>query len=79
MQVTSKKWKAYLRLSTLGLEMGLALFLGFLFGRFVDTKLHTEPWFMLFFLGCGFAAGILSVVRNLRKIQRELANSHSEP
>lgn len=35
------------RFSFIGIEFGVALALGFLFGRWLDKKLGTAPWLML--------------------------------
>src|SRR5262245_37479305 len=43
--------------SSVGLELGLSVVVGVLFGRWLDGKLGTEPWLMLVFLALGLAAG----------------------
>jgi ATP synthase protein I len=56
--------------SSVGLELGLAVVLGVLFGRWLDGKLGTTPWLMLVFLVLGFAAGFRGVVRAVRRADR---------
>lgn len=46
--------------STIGVTMAAAVFIGFAFGYFLDTKVfhgRTKPWFMLLFLLLGIVAG----------------------
>jgi F0F1-type ATP synthase assembly protein I len=56
-----------LKLSSLGLEMGAAVVIGLLVGSWLDSRLGTNPWLTLLFLGFGFAAAAKSVVRAIRK------------
>ena len=39
-------------------------------GYFLDRWLGTIPWLMVLFLGFGFAAGIMNVVRTAREMQK---------
>jgi ATP synthase protein I len=50
------------RLSSIGIEMGVAVFIGFLMGHFVDKWLHTDPWFMVAFLLLGVVAGFKGMI-----------------
>ena len=56
-----------LKLSSLGLEMGAAVVIGLLVGSWLDSRLGTNPWLTLLFLGFGFAAAAKSVLRAIRK------------
>ena len=57
-------------LSTIGLELGLSIVLGYLGGRWLDGKLGTEPWLQWIGLALGLAAGALSLYRVVRRAQR---------
>jgi len=57
-------------LSTIGLELGLSIALGYLGGRWLDGKLGTEPWLQWIGLGFGLAAGGVSLYRVVRRAQR---------
>lgn len=57
-------------LSTIGLELGLSIALGYLGGQWLDDKLGTEPWLKWIGLGFGLAAGALSLYRVVRRAQR---------
>ena len=58
--------------SQLGTAMDLpftfvaAVAVGGLIGYFLDHWLHTGPWLMIIFGGCGFAGGILEISRRFR-------------
>ena len=56
-----------LKMSSLGLEMGVAVIVGLLFGSWLDGQFDTRPWLTMLFLAFGFAAAIKAVVRALRK------------
>ena len=56
--------------SSVGLELGLAVVFGVLFGRWLDGKLGTEPWLMIVFLALGLVAGFRSVLRAVRRLDR---------
>lgn len=59
-------------ISQLGIMVLVCVFGCFFIGKFIDSKLNTEPIFMLIFLALGVASGFNSVYRLLRKyIQRK--------
>jgi ATP synthase protein I len=53
--------------ASLGLEMGLAVAIGAGIGYWLDTRLGTKPWLLLFFLLCGVAAGFKGVFDAARR------------
>ena len=57
-------------LSTIGLEISLSIAVGYLGGKWLDSKLGTEPWLEWIGLGFGLAAGALSLYRVVRRAQR---------
>jgi ATP synthase protein I len=67
--VAEKSRKAYegLAASAIGLELGVSVIIGLLFGRWLDQRFGTEPWLMILFVAFGFAAGIRAVVRGVRR------------
>src|ERR1044071_6769107 len=56
--------------SSVGLELGLSVVFGVLFGRWLDGKLGTTPWMMLLFLALGLVAGFRSLVRAVHRADR---------
>jgi ATP synthase protein I len=68
-----RSWSA----SSVGLEMGIAVVIGLLFGRFLDGKLGTDPWLMLVFTGFGMAAGLKGVFRAVREADKIAADNEA--
>jgi F0F1-type ATP synthase assembly protein I len=56
--------------SAVGLEMGVAVLIGLLFGRWLDSEAGTEPYLMILFTIFGFAAGIRGLIRGARRAER---------
>ena len=56
--------------SSVGLELGLSVVFGVLFGRWLDDKLGTAPWLIIGFLVLGLVAGFRSVMRAVRRADR---------
>lgn len=78
---TARKTRSYyanLSLSSAGLELGLSVILGALFGRWVDGKAGTEPLFMVLLLAIGFVAGIRGVLRAARRAVRDRADESDD-
>ena len=74
----SKTQRAYeaFSLASLGLEMGVAVFLGWALGQWLDRKFGTDPWLMLFFLLIGVAAGFKAVFRVVRQAKSDFEESN---
>jgi F0F1-type ATP synthase assembly protein I len=64
------KTSRYLRLSSVGLELGAAVIIGLWGGQWLDTKLGTTPWLMLLGLAFGMTAGFRSIFRLLKDANR---------
>lgn len=71
------KWKNYGRhirntvsFSTVGIEMGLSVGLGYLAGDWIDSRFGCGPWGMIGFVLLGSAAGFLGLARALRRMKR---------
>jgi len=56
--------------STAGLELGISVGLGALFGTWLDGKLGTGPWMMIVFLVLGLIAGFRGVLRAVARAER---------
>lgn len=67
---TTKRMFDGLSSSSVGLELGIAVILSLLFGRWLDTQLGTEPWMMLLFLVFGLIAGFRGVIRAVARAER---------
>lgn len=62
-------------MGSLGLEMGLAVFVGWWIGQWLDTRFGTKPYLMLLFLGCGIAAAFKALFRAARQTKRAAGES----
>ena len=67
---SSRQFYHMLSASSVGLELGLSVVVGILFGRWLDGKFGTEPWLMLLFLGFGLVAGFRAVLRAVQRADR---------
>ena len=67
-----------LSMSSVGLEMGLAVIIGLFFGRWLDGKAGTTPWLMILFICFGFAAGMKGVFDAMKKSDRAAARADAE-
>lgn len=64
---TGKKLYEGLNSSSVGLELGLSVLIGFVIGYFLDDYFGTTPWLMLLWIGFGLAAGFRGVMRAIAK------------
>jgi ATP synthase protein I len=56
--------------SAAGLELGVSVAIGALFGRWLDGRLGTEPWLLIVFLILGLIAGFRGVLRAVARAER---------
>jgi F0F1-type ATP synthase assembly protein I len=66
----SRRMYEGLSASSAGLELGISVGLGALFGAWLDGKLGTEPWMLLVFLALGLIAGFRGVMRAVARADR---------
>ena len=66
---TSKRAYDALSASSVGLELGISVIVGVLFGMWLDKQAGTEPLLMLVFLGLGLVAGFRGVLRAVRRAE----------
>lgn len=66
----SRRFYTGLSASSAGLELGISVALGALFGRWLDGKLGSEPWMLLVFLIIGLIAGFRGVLRAVARAER---------
>ena len=60
-----------LRLSTAGLELGVAAGIGLFIGWKLDERFDTAPWLTLTLLLAGIAAGFRNLLRLVKRVSRE--------
>jgi ATP synthase protein I len=56
--------------SAAGLELGIAVAIGALFGGWLDGRLGTAPWLLIGFLILGVIAGFRGVLRAVARAER---------
>lgn len=66
----SKRLYDGLSASSAGLELGIAVGLGALFGVWLDGRLGTQPWLMVVFLVLGLVAGFRGVLRAVARAEK---------
>ena len=66
----SKRAYNALSASSVGLELGIAVVVGLLFGMWLDGKAGTSPWLMLVFLVLGLVAGFRNLMRAVTRAER---------
>ncbi len=64
------KYLSYLKFSSLGLEMGLAIFAGVWIGQLFDQHFHTAPWGQMFWALAGIGAAFKAIWRSLKNLQK---------
>ncbi|MDH3726603.1 MAG: AtpZ/AtpI family protein [Myxococcales bacterium] len=67
------------RVSTVGLELALSIALGLLGGRWLDSKLGTEPWLQWIGFALGLAAGAMSLYTVTRSMREQLEEDQDSP
>jgi ATP synthase protein I len=60
-----------LRQSSVGLEVALAVIVGFFVGHWLDERFDTAPVLMLVFIVLGTASGMLNLYRGAKRAMRE--------
>jgi ATP synthase protein I len=66
----SRRMYEGLSASAAGLELGIAVAIGALFGGWLDGKLGTAPWLLIVFLILGVIAGFRGVLRAVARAER---------
>jgi ATP synthase protein I len=64
-------WRSALKYSALGLEMGVAVAIGYGLGWWLDRRFGTKPYLMLVMLLLGIAAGFRGLIRAAQEAARE--------
>ncbi len=67
---TTKRAYDALSASSVGLELGISVIVGLLFGMWLDRQIGTTPWMMLLFLAFGLIAGFRGVFRAVRRAEK---------
>lgn len=62
-----KMWRIAGTTGAVGIEVAVAIVIGYLGGHWLDGKLRTAPWLSL----VGFAAGVGAAIKALTRVVRE--------
>ena len=78
---TRKKaaWVSAAEASAIGIEMVVALVVGWFVGSRIDRYFHTNPWFTIVFFLAGVGATIKAMVRVARAYKRENPDPSDAP
>ena len=68
-------WRIAGTTGAVGIEVAVAIIIGYLGGRFLDRKLGTEPWISYAGLLAGIGAAIKALVRVIRSYRRDVAEA----
>lgn len=68
---TQRMWRAALRFSAVGLEMGVAVAAGFLIGNWIDGRYGTKPYWTLGMLLLGIATAFRGLIRVAMEAKRD--------
>lgn len=64
-------WRTALRFSAVGLEMGIAVIVGYGAGWWLDRKFGTEPYLSIILLLFGIAAAFKAIYDAAKRASRE--------
>lgn len=79
MKSKDPKQLRYLKFSSLGLEMGLAVAVGFYLGSWMDEKFDTEPWLLIFWVFAGLGAAFKALLRAAKNLQEDSKDDDKRP
>ena len=66
---TKKMIRTLGHVSTVGLSMAFAIWIGAIVGHYLDKKFGTAPWLLLIFLGFGVSAAFRNLFIMYKKIK----------
>jgi F0F1-type ATP synthase assembly protein I len=64
-------WQEAIDVGSIGIEMAVAMSIGFFGGQWIDGRVGTAPWLQWIGLGLGVAAAGLALVRVARRYLRD--------
>jgi F0F1-type ATP synthase assembly protein I len=64
-------WRIAGTTGAVGIEVAVAIIIGYFGGRYLDRKLETTPWLSYLGLGAGIGAAIKALVRVVRNYRRD--------
>jgi ATP synthase protein I len=74
-----KMWGIAATTGAVGLEIAVAIGIGYLGGQYLDRKLGTAPWLMWVGFVAGVGAAIKALIRVVRSYKRSLQDDDQRP
>jgi F0F1-type ATP synthase assembly protein I len=74
-----KMWRIAGSTGAVGIEIAVAITIGYFGGNYLDRKFGTAPWLMYFGLLAGIGAAIKALVRVTRSYRRDVARDDAGP
>jgi ATP synthase protein I len=75
---SKKMWGIAASTGAVGLEIAVAIGIGYLGGQYLDRKLGVAPWLMWVGFAAGVGAGIKALVRVVRSYKKSLQEDTAE-
>jgi ATP synthase protein I len=72
-----RMWRIAGNTGAVGIEIAVAVIIGYLGGRYLDRKLGTEPWISYAGLLAGIGAAIKALLRVVRAYKRDSGEAES--
>ena len=73
-----KMWAVAGSTGAVGIEIAVAISIGYFGGQYLDRRLGVAPWFMWVGFAAGVGAGIKALVRVVRSYKKSLAEEAEE-
>ena len=73
-----KMWAIAGSTGAVGLEISIAIGIGYFGGRYLDGKLGTAPWLAWIGFAAGVGAGVKALIRVVRTYQKSLENDQDD-
>jgi F0F1-type ATP synthase assembly protein I len=64
-------WRIAAETGAVGIEIAVAIAIGYLGGRWLDNRFHSTPWLTWIGFGAGVGAAIKAIHRTARKYLRD--------
>jgi ATP synthase protein I len=75
---SKKMWAIAGSTGAVGLEISIAIGIGYFGGRYLDGRLGTAPWLTWIGFAAGIGAGIKALVRVVRTYQKSLETDEED-
>ena len=75
---SKKMWAIAGSTGAVGLEISIAIGIGYFGGQYLDGRLGTAPWLAWVGFAAGVGAGIKALVRVVRTYQKSLENDQDD-